>query len=129
MTAAAHDNELEAIARQMQRRFKDNLEAFSQYQPELHRQIVEAPDGEAQIDLNPTGMRLLYNKQEIYPADPWQISQKQIDDFLVNPGAFAIYPNPPAQDSNQQHTYLRKIIPSINGKAVQISQTQDVPAD
>ena len=124
MIAASHDSELEAIAWQMQRRFTDNLQAFSLYQPELHRRLIKAPDNDAQIDLTTAGMRLLYQQQEIYPGDPWQTSQKQIDDFLVNPGAFAIYPNPPQRDANIQHTYLRRVIPSHQGEPARITAYQ-----
>ncbi len=104
-------DELQQMAGQMQRRYIDNLQQFSLHQPALHAHIAQRTLQHTQVDLSEHGMRLLTHGHSVYPDDPWHVSRQQVNDFLVNPDSFALYPLAPSADSNCQNTFLRNIIP------------------
>ncbi|MEM7293552.1 MAG: 6-hydroxymethylpterin diphosphokinase MptE-like protein [Pseudomonadota bacterium] len=111
MHAQVSPTDLQSIASQMQSRFLDNLGAFREHLPELFELLVGLPPDAAPIDLSDQGMRLLFNGKDVYPDDPWIISQQQVDQFVLRPNSFSLYPVPPEDDGIKQHAAMIKLIP------------------
>ena len=112
MLAEPSHSDLQSVAAQMQSRLLDNLAAFKQHVPALFELLVALPPDGAPIDLNEQGMRLMFNGQDVYPGDPWVISQQQVDQFVLRPNAYSLYPVAPEDDGIAQHRAMTRLIPA-----------------
>ena len=93
MSAAAQqatESELNAIAQQMQRRYEDNLEQFATHVPQIYEQIKDIRTENTVLDISSEGLTFLSCGESVYPSDPMEYSEQQVDQFMREPSAYSI---------------------------------------
>ena len=114
MPATAPGNpQLEEIYEQMQARYAENLQQFKKNLPDAYEELSTYDWAHTVVDINDRGMTLSYKGQSIYPEDPWEFSEKQVENFILEPDNYSISLTPPEDNSTTiQDNHLRQMFAS-----------------